>query len=73
MLGDEVWVTLMTSNRLGETAPLCISIRELTSRGWITSRLPTGLIFIGLAGTERTNADDGFGDRHIQTGKGDIA
>ena len=73
MLGDKVWVALMTSNRVRETALLCISIRELSSRGWITSRLQTGLVFIGLAGTEWTNGDDGFGDRHAQTGKSDIA
>ena len=83
MLAGEVWVALITSNRLRETALLCISIRELTSRGWITSRLQirliftgvifTGLIFTGLAGTEWTNDDDGFGDGHTQTGKGDIA
>ena len=77
MLGVEVWVALMTTNRLRETALLCISRRELTSRGWITSRLQTGLIFTELiftgviftgliftelAGTEWTNGDDGFGD-----------
>ena len=54
LFGVEVWVALMTSSTLRETALLCISIRELISRGWIISRLQTGLIFTGLAGTERT-------------------
>ncbi|PFX19289.1 hypothetical protein AWC38_SpisGene16306 [Stylophora pistillata] len=59
--------------RLRETALLCISIEQLTSTGWITSRLQTGLMFTELAGNEWINGDDRFEDGQTQTGEGDSA
>ena len=61
--GKEVCTVLATSNRLQETALLCIGIGELTSAGWITRGLQTW--------PEWANGNDRFGYRHTQTGEGD--
>ena len=63
VLGKEVCTVLATSNRLQETALLCIGIGELTSAGWITRGLQTW--------PEWANGNDRFGYRHTQTGEGD--
>ena len=63
VLGKEVCTALATSNRLQETALLCIGIGELTSAGWITRGLQTW--------PEWANGNDKFGYRHTQTGEGD--
>ena len=63
VLGKEVCTVLATSNRLQETALLCIGIGELTSSGWITRGLQTW--------PEWANGNDRFGYRHTQTGEGD--
>ena len=63
VLGKEVCAVLATSNRLQETALLCIGIGELTSAGWITRGLQTW--------PEWANGNDRFGYRHTQTGEGD--
>ena len=51
VLGKEVCTVLATSNRLQETALLCIGIGELTSAGWITSQRTANLAYIYLAGS----------------------
>ena len=63
VLGKEVCTALATSNRLQETALLCIGIGELTSAGWITRGLQTW--------PEWVNGNDRFGYRHTHTGEGD--
>ena len=63
VLGKEVCTVLATSNRLQETALLCIGIGELTSAGWITRGLQTW--------PEWANGNDRFGYRHTQTAEGD--
>ena len=63
VLGKEVCTVLATSNRLQETALLCIGIGELTSAGWITRGLQTW--------PDWANGNDRFGYRHTQTGEGD--
>ena len=63
VLGKEVCTVLATSNRLQETALLCIGIGELTRAGWITRGLQTW--------PEWANGNDRFGYRHTQTGEGD--
>ena len=63
VLGKEVCTVLATSNRLQETALLCIGIGELTSAGWITRGLQTW--------PDLANGNDRFGYRHTQTGEGD--
>ena len=73
VLGKEVCTVLATSNRLQETALLCIGMVELANMDWITKGLQTWLIFTWLAQAVLANGNDRFGCRHIQTYKGDSA
>ena len=55
VLGNKVFIAVATSNRIWETALLCMG--ELTSTGQTNRELYTGFVFTGLTGVQMAMMD----------------